>query len=200
MSPLTEIATLETKTIQPGKRPDTLWEHYSIPAFDEGQQPKWERGDTIKSGKYAVPHNAVLASKLNPQFPRIWLPEITDSDVEICSTEFMPFVPTQETWRPYLYELIKSSKIQDEIYSRATGSTGSRQRVKPKNIAIMPVLIPRSEVISKFCDFVDGIHKKLLGNRGNSFSLARTRDRLLPKLLSGELVVPDSVKILEGAI
>ena len=142
-----------------------------------------------------MPRNSVLASKLNPQFPRIWLPEITDSDVAICSTEFMPFVPTQDTWRPYLYELIKSSTFQNEICSHASGSTGSRQRVKPKDIAIMPVLIPRPEVINRFCDLVDGIHKKLLGNRRNSLSLARTRDKLLPKLLNGELEMPDGEKM-----
>ena len=193
VGPLSEIATLQTKTVQPGKRPETLWEHYSIPAFDEGRQPKWERGGTIKSGKYAVPHNSVLASKLNPRFPRIWLPEITDSDVAICSTEFMPFVPVQENWRPFLYELIKSPTVQEEIRSRVSGSTGSRQRVKPKDIAIVPVVIPKSEIINAFCDIVGGMHKKLLGNRRNSLSLAQTRDRLLPRLLSGELEVPKAI-------
>ena len=199
VGPLTRIATLQTRTVQPGERPDTLWEHYSIPAFDEGRVPKWERGDTIKSGKYAVPPGSVLASKLNPQFPRVWLPEISDATVAICSTEFMPFVPTDEKRRPYLYELIKSPKVQEEIRTRVSGSTGSRQRAKPKDIAVMPVLVPRPEVITAFCGVVDELHKKLLACRRNSLSLARTRDRLLPKLLSGEIELPAAEAVAEGA-
>lgn len=197
VGPLSEVATLQTKTVQPGKRPETLWEHYSIPAFDEGRQPKWERGGTIKSGKYAVPLNSVLASKMNPRFPRIWLPEIMDSGMAICSTEFMPFVPVQENWRPFLYELIKSPAVQEEIRSRVSGSTGSRQRVKPKEIAIIPVIIPKSDIINAFCDIVGRMHKKLLGNRRNSISLAQIRDTLLPKLLSGELEVPEAEGLVE---
>lgn len=185
--PLSKIATLTTKTVRPSEWPDRFWEHYSIPAFDEGRYPRWERGDTIKSGKYQVPPSCVLASKLNPQFPRVWLPDVADPMVAICSTEFMPFVPVHEQWRPFLYELLKSPTIQEEICSRATGSTGSRQRVKPKDIAIMSVILPPPEVITAFCTIVDGLHKKMLANQRNSFSLTKTRDTLLPKLLSGEI-------------
>jgi type I restriction enzyme S subunit len=197
VGPLTEVATLQTKTVQPREKPDTLWEHYSIPAFDGGRVPKWERGDTIKSGKYAVPRGSVLASKLNPQFPRVWLPEISDVAVAICSTEFMPFVSIREGWRPYLYELIKSPKVQEEIRTRVSGSTGSRQRAKPKDVAVMPVLIPASEVITAFCGVVAGLHEKLLACRRNSLSLARSRNRLLPNLLNGELEMPGAEAIVK---
>jgi type I restriction enzyme S subunit len=115
------------------------------------------------------------------------LPDVTDPTVAICSTEFMPFVPVHEQWRPFLYELLKSPTIQEEICSRATGSTGSRQRVKPKDIAIISVVLPPPEIITAFCTIIGGLHKKLLANQRNSFSLAQIRDTLLPKLLSGEI-------------
>jgi len=195
--PLTKLATLTTKTVRPGEWPDKFWEHYSIPAFDEGRYPRWERGDSIKSGKYQVPPSCVLASKLNPQFPRVWLPDVADPTVAICSTEFMPFVPVHEQWRPFLYELLKSPTIQEEICSRATGSTGSRQRVKPKDIAIMSVILPPLEVITAFCAIVGGLHKRLLTNQRNSFLLARIRDTLLPKLLSGEIELDAAEEVFD---
>lgn len=198
LGPLTKIATLQTKTVHPGERPETLWEHYSIPAFDEGRVPKWERGSTIKSGKYSVPRGSVLASKLNPQFPRVWLPEISDAAVAICSSEFMPFVPIDERWRPFLYELIKSPRVQEEIRTRVSGSTGSRQRAKPKDIAVMPVIVPGPKTITAFCGVVDRLHGKLMACRRNSLSLAGARDRLLPKLISGEIQIRQS-EIPKGA-
>jgi len=185
------FAILKTRTVQPNTKPEKIWEHYSIPAFDEGEQPSLEAGESIKSGKYIVPHNSVLASKLNPQFPRVWLPDVQDANSSICSTEFMPLVPVVESWRPYLYEMLKSQTIQSEIISRVTGSTGSRQRIKPKEIAVLPCLVPPKTLIDFFCSQVGPWYENLLLNIRQSAILSSLRDTLLPKLISGELRVLD---------
>lgn len=194
------LATLKTQTVQPSTKPKKIWEHYSIPAFDEGKQPILEAGESIKSGKYLVPPNSVLASKLNPQFPRVWLPDVQDSNSSICSTEFMPFVPIVESWRPYLYEMLKSQTIQFEIIRRVTGSTGSRQRVKPREIAVLPCLVPPRKLIDFFCSQVGPWHDNLHSNIRQSATLAHLRDTLLPKLISGELRLPDAEKFVEEAV
>ena len=188
VGPLTEIATLHTTTVHPAERPEMLWEHYSIPAFDEGRQPKWERGETIKSGKFAVPKNCVLASKLNPQFPRVWLPDVRDSSVAVCSTEFMPFVPVVATWRPFLFQLANSEPFQGEIISRVTGSTGSRQRVQPQQIASVPVVVPPQEVIQAFSTRVGPLQERQAASIREASMLTALRDALLPRLLSGEIL------------
>jgi type I restriction enzyme S subunit len=146
-----------------------------------------------------VPPNSVLASKLNPQFPRVWLPDVQDSNSSICSTEFMPLVPVVESWRPYLYEMLKSQTIQSEIISRVTGSTGSRQRIKPKEIAVLPCLVPPKTLIDFFCSQVGPWYENLLLNIRQSAILSSLRDTLLPKLISGELRIPDAEKFIEEA-
>jgi type I restriction enzyme S subunit len=102
-----------------------------------------------------------------------------------------------ESWRPYLYEMLKSQTIQSEIISRVTGSTGSRQRVKPKEIAVLPCLVPPKKLIDFFCSQVGPLHDNLLSNIRQSATLASLRDTLLPKLISGELRVPDAEKFIE---
>ena len=72
---------------------ETVYSHYSIPAYDNGQFPKRELGATIKSVKTCVPPDTVLLSKLNPEIKRVWLPDITDNDRAICSTEFLVLRP-----------------------------------------------------------------------------------------------------------
>ncbi len=198
IGPLSTIANLRTETIVPRREPEAVWEHYSIPAFDEGRMPKLERGIDIKSGKYKVPPTAVLASKLNPQFPRVWLPDVVNEARAICSTEFMPFVPIKAEWRSLLYELLKSDLVQEGIRSAATGSTGSRQRVKPKTVASMPMIVAPAEILDAFCDRITSAHNLVLSNERESRTLAALRDTLLPKLISGELRVPDVEKILEN--
>ena len=51
--------------------PEVRFLHLSIPAFDDGQNPKAERGEDIKSHKFRVPVGAVLLSKLNPEIERV---------------------------------------------------------------------------------------------------------------------------------
>ena len=43
--------------------PDTVFSHFSIPAYDEGQSPKREMGASIKSAKSRVPEGAIRKSR-----------------------------------------------------------------------------------------------------------------------------------------
>lgn len=190
VAPLSHIAKLKAKIVNPWNSPDQVWVHFSIPAFDDGRQPVYDKGETIKSGKYLVPPNSVLASKLNPQFPRIWLPDVSDPTVSICSTEFMPFVPKTDFELPFLYAFLSSGAAQTEIANRVTGSTGSRQRVKPKEIAEMPALIPPQLLRQRFSFTIVRHLDRLQNNMCSIAKLSALRDTLLPQLLSGELRVP----------
>jgi type I restriction enzyme S subunit len=115
---------------------------------------------------------------------------VYDAALAICSTEFMPFVPCHASWRPFVYEMMKSRPFQDAIKAHVTGSTGSRQRVKPKDIASLLVLVPPAPAIAAFSSLVASHHDRLLLNRRQNRRLAGLRDRLLPKLLSGEIELP----------
>ena len=200
MQPLSNIAALQTKSAHPAKEPETLWTHFSIPAFDEKNSPTSDFGCEIKSGKYKVPKTAVLASKLNPDTPRVWLPEITDETNSVCSTEFMPFVPLKDSQRAFLYALLCSEPAQTAICNRATGSTGSRQRVKPKEIAEMPVLLPVSELMDQFSFHASALYQKVQSGLNSNIELAKLRDTLLPKLISGELRIPEAQQQTEAAV
>ncbi len=183
---LNSMATLITKSVAPSAKPDEVFEHYSIPAFDAGATPSYEFGSTIKSNKYIVSPNAVLVSKLNPETPRIWLPSVKTANA-VCSTEFMQLEPRFDCIRSFLYLLMNAETMQTEILKRVTGSTGSRQRAQPSQIAVLPIVVPTQKVVKAF----DLLIKPMLGhamtNVDQSQTLAALRDVLLPKLLSGEL-------------
>ena len=80
-----------------------MFDHFSLPAFDEGRTPKRELGADIKSNKLIVPQNAVLLSKLNPHIPRIWLSDLHRARRSVCSTEFIVACPKINVSREYLY-------------------------------------------------------------------------------------------------
>ena len=193
--PLSSISVLKTKSCQPNKEPDKLWTHYSIPAFDDGSIPAFDLGSEIKSSKYFVSGTSVLISKLNPETQRVWMPSVADQASSICSTEFMPFVPAKEGQRSFLYSLLVSDDVQIEICNRATGSTGSRQRVRPKEIAAMDVLVPSDELMTHYAEICSEWLSRVSLNLENSCYLTRLRDALLPKFISGNLKVPAKEKI-----
>ncbi|KMT66926.1 restriction endonuclease subunit S [Catenovulum maritimum] len=185
-----KVATLKNKSIHPKKEPEKLWTQFSLPAFDDGKVPTHDLGIEIKSGKYKLSENTVLVSKLNPHTPRIWMPKVSDTDVSVCSTEFMPFEPVNNEHRVFVYSLMNSENVKSKIASRVTGTTGSHQRVSPKEVAVMPILLPSLDCITSFSNLIKSSFDKVELNLEQNIELTKLRDTLLPKLISGELQLP----------
>ena len=195
LEPFSNIARLDTTSVKPAKEPEKIWEHYSIPAFDDGMSPAFDLGVDIKSNKYRVFPASILVSKLNPHFPRTWLPDVFDSNAAICSTEFMQFVPIKPNQRAFVAGVVKSESFQNGIMMRVTGSTGSRQRAQPKQVAEMEVLLPSEELRNIYSVLIAPQLESQASNIREALNLADVRDTLLPKLLSGELQVNSTDRV-----
>lgn len=190
-APLSKIGVLENKSSNPNREPEKTWIHFSIPAFDQDKLPVLDFGSEIKSGKFIVPKTAILLSKLNPETKRIWIPKVEDEKYSVCSTEFMPFVPVRENQRAFLFSLLNEDRTQVDICNRTTGSTGSRQRVKPSEIGSIPVFLPCKELIDCYSSIASAWIEKIQENIESCKQLSKLRDTLLPKLISGELRIPE---------
>ena len=184
-----DLCTLSRETINPGEFPDETFDHYSIPAFDEGRLPKPETGESIKSNKFVVPANAAMISKLNPRIPRIWLPDVSTVCRSIASTEFLIAIPKPGVSREWLYGLFASQAFLDVFATMITGTSGSHQRVKPEYLLAMDMEIPLAEAIQQYTKAAAPLHKRIALNLHESQTLAALRDALLPKLLSGAVRV-----------
>ncbi|HEY2953302.1 MAG TPA: restriction endonuclease subunit S, partial [Verrucomicrobiae bacterium] len=104
-----DLATLNRNAVNPGDFPTETFDHFSLPAFDNGRTPKVELGSAIMSNKFTVTPNSVLLSKLNPHIPRIWLPDLHASRRSVCSTEFMVACSMPGVSREFLFSLFTSS-------------------------------------------------------------------------------------------
>ena len=65
---------------------------------------------------------------------------------------------------------------------------------------LLPFLLPSRGVLNLFQHFADDIFKQTRNLRSKNTNLRRTRDLLLPKLISGDLKVKDRSRFSEGAI
>lgn len=77
-----------------------------------------------------------------------------------------------------------------EITERANGSTFLE--ISKKNFRPISFLVPDSDSLKAFNDSATQLYERLAQNTKQSERLMRIRDMLLPKLLSGQLRVPDA--------
>lgn len=187
-STLGQIAEMKTDSWSPAKNPNVVVEHYSIPAFDEQHYPVFEISSGIKSNKYILNSNSVMISKLNPDTKRIWRPMCL-SAYPVCSTEFIVYEAKKQEQRDYIYSILDSVPFLNHLCSHTTGSTNSRQRATPKSTLDFTLCLPPDSVIEDFCQIVTPMYDLIASNIVENQSLAKARDSLLPRLMSGELDV-----------
>jgi len=184
-----DVCTLEHDAVAPMDSPDEVFAHFSIPAFDSGKEPIEELGADIKSNKNVVPANAVLLSKLNPRFPRVWYADVPTNKRAIASTEFLVAIPITEDNREYLYSLFTSRSFMTEFEQMVTGTSSSHQRVPADSLLSLGCVIPDGGVMRQYGRLLRPMLTQVLQNIRQSRTLSAIRDALLPKLMSGEIEV-----------
>jgi len=176
-------------SVNPLKQVDVNFIHYSIPAYDEGNNPSIEKGSTILSNKYQVKSNSILVSKLNPRFPRTWAIGEIEEERSICSTEFQVLVPRKPFYYSYCLWLFAQTFVIDKMKGNASGTSGSHQRVRPQDILDIEIALPTDEVLKLHHVTVSAISKQIDFNKKENQTLINLRDTLLPKLMKGEIEV-----------
>ena len=77
---------------------------------------------------------------------------------------------------------------QLEIENMAVGSTGQTELPR-ESVKQMRIVIPSEEILSNFNSLIEPIGLLMFRNLEENEMLAKTRDTLLPKLMSGEIEV-----------
>ncbi|MCZ7617594.1 MAG: hypothetical protein M5U32_04570 [Myxococcota bacterium] len=184
---------------KPLASPDAIYRHFSIPAFDAGQWPKTESGESIKSQKSRVPPGAVLLSKLNPEIERVWLVDVQRDDRAVCSTEFVVLRPRPPYGRSYAYCLARSPVFRQELEGLVTGTSKSHQRAQAGAILGLSVVRPADPLARAFGRLSEPLLARTLECRRESYTLAALRNALLPKLISGDLRIPGAEGLVARA-
>ncbi|MGO3691087.1 MAG: restriction endonuclease subunit S [Psychroflexus halocasei] len=185
---LDKIAEHLKDNIKPFNKPEKQFIHYSLPAFDNGLRPVKENGTEIKSNKYSVIDTSFLVSKLNPFTPRIWTIYKAEEN-HICSTEFQVVKPRKDIYFSLIHCFLNSTQFTSELSQKVKGTSSSHQRVNPKDIFDVKLIIPEEEALIKFNKIVDSMILKKNVNHQQIQTLTQTRDTLLPKLMRGKLRV-----------
>jgi type I restriction enzyme S subunit len=119
---------------------------------------------------------------------------LDDGEVAFGSTEFIVLRAKENCCPEYIYPLARSPYFRDFAVKNMTGSSG-RQRIPNDVIANYKLAIPDIQTIKNYQKICRPLFLKTSSNQKQIQILTKTRDALLPKLMSGELRVKDSITL-----
>jgi len=128
----------------------------------------------------------VLFGKLRPYFRKVGVAPIAGR----CSTEILVLRPR----KPQYYGVLLGHVASEAFIAHCVAvSRGTRMpRAEWKDAAAFKIAIPPEEVAAAFTALAQDLYAKIRGLIHESRTLASIRDTLLPRLVSGQIRVPDT--------
>ena len=93
---------------------------------------------------------------------------------------------------------LRSKRTQNFVESKIV--QGVQANASLATIGDIPVLVPTDRVLPAWNEFVRPLMQQLKANHSQSRIVTQLRDALLPKLISGEVHVPDAERIVGAAV
>ena len=157
----------------------------SVPVVAGGLSPAYYHN----TSNVKAPTVTISASGANAGFARLYNEDIWASDCSYISEEQTPFV---FLWYVFL-------KIhQEKIYHMQQGA--AQPHIYPSDLMRLQLAYPESNELWRLAlDLISPMFLRIANADEESVVLSELRDTLLPKLISGELHIPDAEKFLEEA-
>jgi type I restriction enzyme S subunit len=122
---------------------------------------------------------------------------LADGQVGWGSTEYIVLRPRGVIPPPFAYLLARTTDFRNFAIQQMTGSSG-RQRVPADSLGKYKLVTPEPDdgLFVEFGKLIVPMFQSMSAAMNQSRTLAALRDALLPKLISGDLRVPDAERIV----
>ena len=135
-----------------------------------------------------------LISNIRPYFKKIWLASFSGGR----SNDVLSFQAHNSVANEYLFNLL----YQDSFFDYMTATSKGTKMPRGDKAAIMSwsVAIPSSKLMEEFSELAKPMYLANNLRSLQTIELAKLRDTLLPKLMSGELLIPDAARLVDEII
>ena len=155
----------------------------NIPVVAGGIKPPYYHSESNVKGPVITISASGTAGYVNLYYRDIWASD--------CS------YVNKDTFKQIFFAHSFFKINQERIYDLRHGAV--QQHIYPKDLVELPIVIPPDSLINTYEDIASQLHKKIETNLIESETLNELRDTLLPKLISGELKMPDAENFLKEA-
>ncbi len=149
-----------------------------------------EFGETISNSGSKFQNGDTLLARITPCLENgktAFVSELYSAEGAVGSTEFI--VMRSLGINPYMvYLLARTDDFRKNAINSMTGSDG-RQRAQVDKLKALPYLKPADSVMELFGEYVGPMFAQIQVKNKQNIKLVEIRDRLLSKLMSGEIEV-----------
>jgi type I restriction enzyme S subunit len=183
---------------------------HQTPSYSEQGYPMVRVTD-IKGGYLDLSNCKRVTETVFEEFTKKYIPQKEDivlsrvgtygissyvgSDEKFClgqnTVVIHPKIPSM-----YLYLSLQTPDVKDQIEMAVVGST--QKTISLQNIKAITIIVSNQSVFTRFSELVNPLFTRINENILQSNTLATIRDTLLPKLLSGEIMVKEAEKLMEA--
>ena len=159
------------KTIIPGE----------IPVVAGGINPAYYHSKSNASSPVVT-----ISSSGNAGYVNLFYKDIWASDCSYINKNVTDFIY-------FSHSFLKVN--QSKIFHLRHGAV--QQHINPNDLMELDLVLPPLNLINHYEQIVTPLHNKISSNLNEINTLSNMRDILLPKLISGELRIPDAEKMIE---
>jgi type I restriction enzyme S subunit len=147
---------------------------------------EWGDAQGLESAKAAFSEGDILFGKLRPYFHKVIIAPFNG----VCSTDILVCRPKKIAYYGLVAMHLFSVRLVE--YASRLSNGAKMPRINWKDIAAYVICIPPSTIADEYSKAVSPLFARMTANVHKAQTLATLRDTLLPRLISGQLHLPDA--------
>ena len=180
-----ELGSLAKMSINPCQEPKTIFDEYSMPAFDDEAKPQQMLGELMLSSRIKLTPNTLLFNKLNVRQRRVWL--VKDcSNNSVCSSEFLPY-KSEKIDLSFLKQLLLTDKVTKDFEDMSSGTSNSQQRITPSDFLKYEISIPSLEEQRKMALILFDMDTEIQRLEEKLSKYQKVKQGMMEELLTGKV-------------
>ncbi len=153
---------------------------------------EWGTAERLESAKSCFSAGDILFGKLRPYFHKVIVAPVDG----VCSTDIL----VCQSIRPAFYGFVLMHLFSEALVAYADRlSNGAKMpRVNWKDLAAYEIVMPAEAIAKAYTAAIQPLIDRIAVNALSARTLSTLRDTLLPRLISGQLRLPEIAAISEG--
>ncbi len=153
----------------------------------------WGNAEGLESAKAAFVKDDILFGKLRPYFHKVVIAPFNG----VCSTDILVCQSKIPAYYGITVMQLFSKALID--YADRLSNGAKMPRVNWKDLSDYPICIPSEELAGSYSEIIKPTILRMTENIHQTQTLATLRDTLLPRLISGQLRLPEAEAMLKEA-